>query len=163
MRQRHRDVESATGIANRRQEAGCATNGIVFACRRGMATIAIINSSEDTVEMLRALLEREGWRTAECHLDDIKRGRIDFLKFLETHDPGVIIYDVPPPYDQNWAFLRLLRSSRAMESRVVIVTTTNKPALERFVGPTDALEIFTKPYDVDMLVETITRTLKPAG
>jgi hypothetical protein len=28
------------------------------------------------------------------------------------------------------------------------------------VGPTDALEIFTKPYDVEVLIDTITRTLK---
>ena len=35
-----------------------------------------------------------------------------------------------------------------MDRRAVIVTTTNKPALERCVGPTDAVEIFTKPYDV---------------
>lgn len=127
-----------------------------------MPTVAVINSSEDTVEMLRALLQAEGWETVTSHVDDLKRGRVDLLKFLELHDPGVIIYDVPPPYDQNWAFLRLVRSSRAMEGRVVVVTTTNKAALERFVGPTDALEIFTKPYDVDILIETISRTLKAA-
>ena len=49
-----------------------------------------------------------------------------------------------------------------MRDRVVIVTTTNKQALERFVGPTDAIEIFTKPYDVEMLIDTMTRTLKAA-
>ena len=125
-----------------------------------MPKVAIINSSEDTVEMLRTLLEREGWQTVQGHVDDLKRGRVDFLQFLQIHDPGVIIYDVPPPYDQNWAFLRLLRSSRAMEGRVVIVTTTNKMALERFVGPTDALEIFTKPYDVDLLIDALNRVLK---
>ena len=65
----------------------------------GMPTVAVINSSEDTVEMLRALLQGEGWE---------------------------------------------------------------KAALERFVGPTAALEIFTKPYDVDILIETISRTLKAA-
>jgi flagellar biosynthesis/type III secretory pathway ATPase len=59
-------------------------------------------------------------------------------------------------------FLQLVRSSRAMEGRVVIVTTTNKQALERFVGPTDAIEIFTKPYDVEILIDTITRTLRAA-
>jgi DNA-binding NtrC family response regulator len=127
-----------------------------------MAKVAVINSSEDTVDMLRTLLEREGWETVQGHVDDIKRGRTDFLKYLETHDPQVIIWDVPPPYDQNWAFLQLVRSSRAMQARVVIVTTTNKQALERFVGPTDAIEIFTKPYDVEVLIDTITRTLKVA-
>jgi DNA-binding response OmpR family regulator len=127
-----------------------------------MVKVAVINSSEDTVEMLRTLLEREGWQTVQAHVDDIKRGRTDFLKYLETHDPQFLIWDVPPPYDQNWAFLQLVRSSRAMEGRVVIVTTTNKPALERFVGPTDAVEIFTKPYDVEVLIDRISRTLKAA-
>ncbi|HEY7518158.1 MAG TPA: hypothetical protein VIE36_07680 [Methylomirabilota bacterium] len=127
-----------------------------------MAKVAVINSSSDTVEMLRTLLEREGWETTEAHVDDIKRGRTDFLKYLETHDPQVLIWDVPPPYDLNWVFLQLVRSSRAMEGRVVIVTTTNKQALERFVGPTDAIEIFTKPYDVEILIDTITRTLRAA-
>lgn len=112
--------------------------------------------------MLRTLLERERWQTVQAHVDDIKRGRLDFLKFLEMHDPQVVIWDVPPPYDHNWVFLRLVRSSRAMEQRVAIVTTTNKVALERLVGPTDAIEIFTKPYDVEALIETITRTLRAA-
>jgi DNA-binding NtrC family response regulator len=125
-----------------------------------MPKVAVVNSSEDTVEMLRTMLEREGWETVEGHVDEFKRGRVDFLNFLEVHDPGVLVWDVPPPYDQNWAFLRLVRSSRAMEGRVVIVTTTNKGALERFVGPTDALEIFSKPYDVELLVQSLTRTLK---
>lgn len=125
-----------------------------------MPKVAVINSSEDTVEMLRTLLEQDGWQAVDAHVDDIKRGRTDFLKFLEVHDPGVIIWDVPPPYDQNWAFLRLVRSSEGMQGRIIIVTTTNKAALERFVGPTDAIEIFTKPYDVDILIDTISRTLK---
>jgi DNA-binding response OmpR family regulator len=127
-----------------------------------MAKVAIINSSEDTVEMLRTLLEGEGWETVQGHVDDIKRGRTDFLKYLEVHDPQVIIWDVAPPYDHNWVFLQLVRSSRSMEGRVTIVTTTNKEALERFVGPTDAVEVFTKPYDVEMLIDAITRTLRAA-
>ena len=133
---------------------------MAFASPGDMPKVAVVNSSEDTVEMLRTLLEREGWETVQGHVDEFKRGRVDFLNFLEVHDPGVIVWDVPPPYDQNWAFLRLVRSSRAMEGRVVIVTTTNKSALERFVGPTDALEIFSKPYDVELLVQSLTRTLK---
>lgn len=127
-----------------------------------MLSVAVVNSSEDTVEMLRTLLEREGWEVVTAHVDDIKRGRYDFLQMLEGRDPRVVIWDVSPPYDQNWTFLKLVRSSRAMDERTVIVTTTNKPALERFVGPTDAVEIFTKPYDVEVLIDRITRTLKAA-
>jgi DNA-binding response OmpR family regulator len=128
-----------------------------------MPTIAVVNSSEDTVDMLRVLLEREGWEVATAHVDDIKRGRTDIVQLMESRDPRVVIWDISPPYEQNWAFLRLLRTSRVMDERTIIVTTTNKPALERFVGPTDAIEIFTKPYDVDLLIESIGRLLKPAA
>jgi len=127
-----------------------------------MLSVAVVNSSEDTVEMLRTLLEREGWEVVTAHVDDIKRGRYDLLQMLEGRDPRVVIWDVSPPYDQNWTFLKLVRSSRAMDERTVIVTTTNKPALERFVGPTDAIEIFTKPYDVDVLIESMSRLVKAA-
>ena len=110
---------------------------MIFATHGRMPMVAVINSSEDTIEMLRVLLQQEGWETVSAHVDDIKRGRTDLVEFLETHDPRVVIYDVPPPYDHNWAVLRLIRSSRAMEGRVVVVTTTNEAALERSVGPTD--------------------------
>ena len=49
-----------------------------------------------------------------------------------------------------------------VDRRAVIVTTTNEPALERFVGPTDAVEIFTEPYDVEILIDKITHTMKAA-
>jgi DNA-binding response OmpR family regulator len=127
-----------------------------------MPTIAVVNSSEDTVDMLRTLLEREGWEVVTAHVDDIKRGRTDIVQLMESRDPRVVIWDISPPYEQNWAFLRLLRTSRVMDERTFIITTTNKPALERFVGPTDAIEIFTKPYDVDLLIESIGRLLKAA-
>src|SRR5688572_15009764 len=155
-------VRSSRGGGSTFQVQYPTAGGTGLASPLGMAKVAVINSSEDTVEVLRTLLEREGWETVPAHVDDIKRGRTDFLQYLEVHDPQVIIWDVPPPYDHGWAFLQLVRSSRAMDGRVVIVTTTNKQALERFVGPTDAIEIFTKPYDVEVLIDTITRTLKVA-
>jgi hypothetical protein len=55
-----------------------------------------------------------------------------------------------------------VRSSRALDGRAVVVTTTNNPALERFVSRTAAIEIFTKPYDVQALIDTTMRTLKAA-
>jgi DNA-binding response OmpR family regulator len=119
-------------------------------------TVAVINSSEDTVEMLRLALQMEGFNSVVTgHIHDFKTGEADFLAFLQTYDPRVIVYDIAIPYDKNWTFLRLLLDSDHMRGRKLVITTTNKKALDEIVGPTDAFEIVGKPYDIGRIVEAI--------
>jgi FixJ family two-component response regulator len=125
-----------------------------------MATVAILNSSEDTVTMLRAVFEHAGFQTVGGHVPEIREGRLDFIRFLETHDPAALVYDVSIPYAENWNFLRLLRDTEHMRNRVLVVTTTNKRALDSMVGPTDAIEIVGKPYEPDTLLDAVRRGLK---
>ena len=120
-----------------------------------MATVAIINSSEDTVEALRIMFERHGFETVSAHVDEIKRGAVDFVEFVKTHDPRAVVYDIAPPYDHNWTFLKLVRTTEVMQGRPVIVTTTHQANLEGLVGPTQAIEIIGKPYDLEQVVGAV--------
>jgi DNA-binding response OmpR family regulator len=123
-------------------------------------TIAVVNSNEDTVEMLRCALQIGGFKSVvTAHIHDFKTGSADFTSFLETTDPSVLVYDVTIPYDRNWTFLRLLLDSEHMRGRKVVVTTTNKKRLEEMVGPTDAFEIVGKPYDIDEVVRAVKAAL----
>jgi DNA-binding NtrC family response regulator len=124
-----------------------------------MAVVAVINSSADTVEMLRLSLQREGFDTVTAHIDEVKRGTLHFPRFLQEHDPRAIVYDVSPPYDQNWTFLDMLRRLDVMQGRAVVVTTTHKGNLEKLVGPTEAIEIIGKPYDIEQVVAAVKRAV----
>ena len=125
-----------------------------------MATIAIFNSSEDTVEALRLMFEHRGFETVSEHIDHIKRGVVDFVDFVKTHDPQGVVYDIAPPYDHNWTFLKLIRNAEVMRERPMVLTTTHKANLERLVGPTEALEIIGKPYDLEQVVDAAVRTVE---
>jgi CheY-like chemotaxis protein len=118
--------------------------------------IAVVNSNEDTVEMLRSCLQQHGFSSIVTgHIHDFKTGLRDFPDFVSQHDPKVIVYDISIPYDKNWTFLRLLLDTEAMRGRKVVVTTTNKVRLEELVGPTEAIEIVGKPYDLERIVAAV--------
>ncbi|HLH31137.1 MAG TPA: response regulator [Terriglobia bacterium] len=124
-------------------------------------TVAIFNTNEDTIELLRHFLERAGFNTVAAHVPSIQRGDTDLLKFVEQHDPDAIVYDIPPPYKESWTFASLLRSTDAIKPRPIIFTTTNAELLRQSVGETGAYEIVQKPYDFEKIVRAVEETLKP--
>ena len=93
------------------------------------------------------------------HIPDVKKGEIDLIDFINHHTPAVVVHDISPPYDANWRFLRLVRSSEPMQRRQLVITTTNKPVLERLVGDNEALEIIRKPYDRRRVVDAVRAAL----
>jgi len=119
----------------------------------------VFNSSDDTVELLRTALEAEGFQTVAGNIPDVKKGDLDLIDFVNHHTPAVILYDISPPYDANWRFLRLVRSSESLKKYQFVLTTTNKPALEQLVGQTEALEIIGKPYDLRQVVDAVRTAL----
>jgi DNA-binding NtrC family response regulator len=118
--------------------------------------IAVVNSSEDTVDMLRQLLEQHGFTSIVTgHVHDIKMGQMDLPGFMAQHDPAVVVYDISIPYEQNWTFLKLLLDTESMRGRKMVLTTTNKARLEELVGPTGTFEIVGKPYDLEKIVSAV--------
>jgi len=120
---------------------------------------AIFNTNPEVLDLVREALQDAGHATVVAHVDDLKRGRIDLVEFVEQHHPDVIVYDVAPPYDTNWTFLRVMRNSKVMQGRAFVVTTTNKKALDELIGPTDVVELLCKPYDLEQIVQSVNRAL----
>ncbi len=122
--------------------------------------IAVFNSSDDVVALLRETLQEEGFTVVTAHVPDIKAGRQDVLDLLRRYDPPVVIYDISPPYAENWTFFRLLQDTDAARGRQFILTTTNLRALAETVGEAKAIELIGKPYDLDEIVNAVRRALK---
>ena len=122
--------------------------------------VAIFNSRAEFIDALREALDREGFPTATALLAEIQDGTLDLVAFLDAHDPEVIVYDLPRPFERHWNFLRLLRQTDVLRKRTWILTTTDKKALDAAVGASDVIEIvFGEPYSVGEVVEAVHRAL----
>lgn len=127
--------------------------------------VALFNASDDTVEMVQRMLDASGYNCLiGCHFADLKKGRIDFARYMDQHAPEVVIFDISPPYRENWQYFKELRDGAAMHGRGLVLTTTNKDRLDETVGAdSEAFEIVGKPYDLDEIKFAIQAALKRVG
>ena len=121
--------------------------------------VAILNSSDDLVRLIRETLHDEGYLTMHHHIADLRDGNTDITRLFEDRDPPVIIYDIAPPFTLNWQFLHVLRAHRAMKRRRVILTTNNAAALKELCG-VDALQVVGGNADLSQLVEAVNREFR---
>jgi DNA-binding NarL/FixJ family response regulator len=126
----------------------------------GPPVVAILNTNDDTVEMLRAMLESEGMVAVSAHVSEIRRGGLDFGSFLQEHDPKVIIVDLPPPYDRSWLMFEHLRTIESAKHRRFVLTSTNPARVAQVAQPDQpVLEIIGKPYDLQNIVEAVRQAM----
>jgi DNA-binding NtrC family response regulator len=118
--------------------------------------IAVMNSSQDLVDFLQASLVPDGFR-AVTHVSTIRSGAAGPLTFLWEHQPDAVVYSVSPPYRESWDILAEVR--RRWSQACFVVVTTNVGALRQWIGPTDAMELLGKPFDLDQLTRAVQQAL----
>jgi len=124
--------------------------------------VVLINASDDTVEMVRRMLDVRGiCCLTTCHFADLRKGIINFDEYLIRNDPAVVIFDISPPYLENWKFFKSMRDSEEMKARGIVLTTTNKMRLDEIVGDdSHAIEVVGKPYDLQQISDAIENALR---
>jgi hypothetical protein len=120
--------------------------------------VALFNASDDTIDMVQGLLEETntGQSLVWCHFADLKKGVINFEKYLTKYNPEVVVFDISPPYDENWKYFKTMRDAVSMRSRGAVLTTTNKDRLDEVLGEdSHALEVVGRAKDLQLIRQAI--------
>jgi DNA-binding response OmpR family regulator len=131
----------------------------------GHGIVALFNASDDTVDMVQKILtEGDDVQTlVYVHFADLKKGIVNFDKYVGKHNPEVVIFDISPPYDENWQFFKTMRDSEEMKGRGCVLTTTNKARLDEVLGSdSHAVEVVGKAKDLALIGAEITAQTKKA-
>jgi DNA-binding response OmpR family regulator len=127
--------------------------------------VALFNASDDTIDMIQTMLTEAGdvQSLVWCHFADLKKGVVNFRKYVAKHNPEVVIFDISPPYGENWQFFKTMRDSDAMKGRGTVLTTTNKNQLDEVLGSdSHALEVVGKPQDLKQIQAEIKEQTRQA-
>lgn len=120
--------------------------------------IAVFNSSDDLVEMLKILLETHGYLAVTSHIDDLRKGNLDLQAFVDQYRPSAVLYDLIPPYDRHWAFLDHLRRTSPLKGLPFVLTSTNARAARELAQRDEAvIEIVGRPFEFEELLEALRR------
>ncbi len=114
--------------------------------------VAVFNTSPDTVELLRFVFQQAGFAVVSAFTFDIRDGKVDLASFLQQTNPAVVVYDVAPPYDGNWALFQALLANSPLQRYRYVITSTNPPYVQRLAGDVHVHEVIGKPYDLDEIV-----------
>lgn len=117
--------------------------------------VAVMNTSREITEMLTSVLEEEGFKTCSTYTYLFKDHSQEFSSYVKENLPEVILYDIAPPYKENYILFKKISKLPIAQSIPFVLTTTNKEALESFVGPTSTHELIGKPYDLQEIVNAI--------
>lgn len=122
----------------------------------GPPVVAIINTSDDLVELLKMKIEAAGFVVTTVHVSDIRAAQFDAESFLRLHDPKVIVYDVVAPYDRSWRFLDHLRTSPGFEHRRFVLTSMNPARVHDLVKTDETVyEVVGQDEDIAMVVQAV--------
>jgi CheY-like chemotaxis protein len=105
--------------------------------------------------MLCKWLQEHGHHCDTALLADMPQAHEEVGKFIQKHQPDVVIYDVGMPYSSSWDLLEVIRTSPVLQSQPFVITTPNKRKLEQAVGPTSAFEIGGRESDLRRVLKAV--------
>ena len=122
----------------------------------GPPVVAIINTSDDLVELLKVNIEATGYLVVTVHISQIRSAQFDVETWLKVNDPKVVVYDVAAPYDKSWRFLDHLRASPAFVGRHFVLTSPNVARVHQVVKTEETVyEVVGQAEDLERIVQAV--------
>ena len=127
-------------------------------------TAAVLNSSPELITAFSEALEGAGFAVVAAHVADIQDGSLDLVAWIDVHDPAVILYDLPRPFERHWNFLRLLRETDSLKARCWVLTTTDKKSVEAVIDPSTMAEtLIGTPFTMEEAVAAVRACIDRVG
>jgi DNA-binding response OmpR family regulator len=119
------------------------------------ATILVVDDNRDNVEILRALLESQGYIVAEAQDGQTALAKLDEVR------PDLVLLDVMMPGMDGWQVCRTIKNHPTFASTRVVMVTAKGGFEDKFEGMrAGADDYVVKPVDLKELTSKVERNLE---
>jgi len=125
----------------------------------GSATILCIEDEAEMIDLMRLMLEREGYRVIGAE------GGEAGLERIREEVPDLVLLDLMMPGVDGWQVYQHLQTDQAFEDIPVIVVTAKAQDIDKVLGLRIAqvADYIVKPFGAQQLLESIRRVLGEGG
>ena len=125
-----------------------------------LGVVVLFNANLEAVAPLAKLLESAGFDAVSALIPEVINGRCDAIGIIERHDPAVVVYDIGPPYEENWEIFQICRAT-SMRDRRFVITSANPAHVQRLAGRDERIyEIVDEPWDLDTIVHAVKEAVR---
>lgn len=114
--------------------------------------ILIVDDSTTNQVLLEAILQEEGYSTITAF------GAKEAFRIIEKEKPELILLDLLMPEVSGFDFLKKIKANpKTSDIAVVVVSAVGSPENISLCKGLGAVEFFSKPIDISILVDTVKR------
>jgi DNA-binding response OmpR family regulator len=117
--------------------------------------VAVVTTTPDTLTILRMALEHAGFTVVTALTCEVRDGIVDLDAVVRQHRPGVVVYEVAPPYEAEWRALERYRATAAARCAFVITSTSQARVSRLAAGDPQIVAVLGTPYELEDLVRAV--------
>jgi CheY-like chemotaxis protein len=121
--------------------------------------VVCIEDEQDVIDLMRLILERQGFEFIEAH------GALEGMETVERLKPDLVLLDLMMPSIDGWEVYDHLRQNPATQAIPIVVVTARTQHDPRVteMRVANSEYLVTKPFGPSQLVETIDRVLRKSS
>jgi CheY-like chemotaxis protein len=114
--------------------------------------VLVVEDDEDIRSFVTAVLEGAGYLVREA------ANGVEALQRVQQESPGAILLDMKMPVMDGWAFAAQYRATAGQQAPIIVMTAAHEAAAR--AREVDAMEVLSKPFEIDDLLASVCRVLQ---
>ncbi|MCK4928448.1 MAG: response regulator [Methanosarcinales archaeon] len=120
-----------------------------------MAKILIVDDEPDTVDLVKLVLETEGYQTSVAY------SGAEALEKIKIDKPDMVLLDIMMPKMDGWAVRKEIVDDEETRDIPIVMLTAKAQPIDKMIGlhVVGVADYITKPFGRQELIDSVKKTL----
>ena len=120
-----------------------------------MAKIRVVDDEPDTVDLVKLVLETEGYQTSVAYNGE------EALEMIKIDKPDLVLLDIMMPKMDGWAIRKKIIDNEETRDIPIVMLTAKAQPIDKMIGlhVVGVTDYITKPFGRQELIDSVKKAL----